>query len=84
MFQFLLYSDDLVVITETEDDLIKRLHEWRDNIENRGMRVNMKKSYGMMRHVRSGKNTRDTRVYKPKPRYAVFQKWALKILGSRP
>jgi len=28
------------------------------------------KSYGTMCHVRSGKNTRDTRGYKPKPRYA--------------
>jgi len=35
----LLYADDLVVIAETEDDLIKRLNEWQDNVENRGMRV---------------------------------------------
>ena len=25
----LLYADDLVVIAETENDLIKRLNEWR-------------------------------------------------------
>jgi len=25
----LLYADDLVVIDETEDDLIKKLNEWR-------------------------------------------------------
>jgi len=31
----------LVVIAETEEDLIKRLNEWKDNVENRGMRVNM-------------------------------------------
>jgi len=37
----LLYADDMVVIAETEDDLIKRLSEWKDNMENRGMRVNM-------------------------------------------
>jgi len=37
----LLYADDLAVIAETEDDLIKRLNEWKDNMENRGMRVNM-------------------------------------------
>jgi len=42
----LLYADDLVVIAETEDDLIKRLHEWKDNMENRGMRVNMSKNQG--------------------------------------
>ena len=29
----LLYADDLVVIAETEDDLIKRLDEWKDNVE---------------------------------------------------
>jgi len=34
-------ADDLVVIAETEDDLIKRLSEWKDNVENRAMRVNM-------------------------------------------
>jgi len=39
-----LYAYDWVVIAETEDDLIKRLNEWKDNIENRGMRVNMNKT----------------------------------------
>jgi len=34
-----LYADDLVVITETEEDLIKRLNEWKNNVENKGMRV---------------------------------------------
>jgi len=36
----LLYADDMVVIAETVDDLIRRLNEWKDNVENRGMRVN--------------------------------------------
>jgi len=40
----LLYADDLVVIAETEDDLTKRLNEWKDNMENKGMRVNMYKT----------------------------------------
>jgi len=31
----------LGVIAETEDDLIKGLNEWKDNMENRGMRENM-------------------------------------------
>jgi len=31
------------VIAETEEDLIKRLNERKDNMENRGMRVNMNK-----------------------------------------
>ena len=29
------------MIVETEDDLIKRLNEWMDNMENRSMRVTM-------------------------------------------
>jgi len=40
----LLYADDLVVIAETEDDLIKRLSEWKDNMENTGIGVNMNKT----------------------------------------
>jgi len=39
---------DLVVIAETEDDLIKRLNEWKDFVENRGMRVNMNKTKVMI------------------------------------
>jgi len=37
----LLYADDLVVIAETEEDLIKRLNKWNNNVENRGIGVNM-------------------------------------------
>jgi len=44
----LLYADDLVVIAETEDDLIKRLNEWKVFVENRGMRVNMNKTKVMI------------------------------------
>ena len=44
----LLYADDLVVIAQTEDDLIKRLNEWKDKEENKGMRVNMNKTKGMI------------------------------------
>jgi len=40
----LLYADDLVVIAETEEDSIKRLNEWKNNVENRGMTVNMNKN----------------------------------------
>ena len=43
----LLYADDLVVIAEMED-LIKRLNEWKDNVENTGMRVNMNKTTVMI------------------------------------
>ena len=44
----LLYADDMVAIAETEGDLIKRLNEWKDNVENRGMRVNINKTKVMI------------------------------------
>ena len=44
----LLCADDLVVIAETEQALIKRLHEWKNNVENRGVRVNMNKAKVMI------------------------------------
>jgi len=44
----LLYADDFIVIAETEEDLIKRLNEWKNNVENRGMRVNMNKTKVMI------------------------------------
>ena len=37
----LLYADDLAVIDETEEELIKRLNEWKDNVESKGMIVNI-------------------------------------------
>jgi len=36
------------VIAETEDDQIKRLSEWKDNVQNRGMRVYMNKTKVMI------------------------------------
>ena len=34
----LLYADDLAVIAETEEELIKRLNEWKDNVDSKVMR----------------------------------------------
>ena len=34
------------MIAETEEELIKRLNEWKDNVESKGMRVNMNKTIG--------------------------------------
>ena len=42
------YADDLSVIAETEEELIKRLNEWKDNVESKGMRVNMNKTKVMI------------------------------------
>jgi len=44
--------DDLVVTPETEDDQIKRVNEWKDNTENRGMRVSMNKTKVMVNEER--------------------------------
>ena len=35
----LLYTDDLAVIAETEEELIKKLNDWKDNVVSKGMRV---------------------------------------------
>ena len=40
--------NDLVVIAGTEDDLIKRHNEWKDNMKNKGFRVNMNKTKVMI------------------------------------
>ena len=37
-------ADDLVVIAEIEDDLIRRPNEWKDNVKNRCMRANVSKT----------------------------------------
>jgi len=44
----LLFADDPVVIAETEDDQIKNLNEWKNTVENRGMRVYMNKTKVMI------------------------------------
>ena len=33
----LLYADDLAVIAETEEELIERLNEWKENVENKDL-----------------------------------------------
>jgi len=44
----LLYADYLAVIAETEEELIKRLSEWKVNMESKGMRVSMNKTKVMI------------------------------------
>ena len=44
----LLYADDLAVIAETEEELIKRFNEWKYNVESTGMRVSMNKTKVMI------------------------------------
>ena len=38
----------IAVIAETEEELIKRLNEWKENVESKGMRVNMNKTKVMI------------------------------------
>ena len=40
----LLYADDLVIIAESLNALILKLQTWKDKMENKGLRVNMKKT----------------------------------------
>jgi len=44
-----LYADDLVVVAETESDLIKWPDEWKTNMENSGITVNMYKAKDVWR-----------------------------------
>ena len=44
----MLYADDLVVIAETTDDLIKRFNECKSNMDNRDTSVNMNKTKVMI------------------------------------
>jgi len=38
----------LAVIAETEEELLKRLNVWKENVESKGMRVNMNKTKVMI------------------------------------
>ena len=40
----LLYADDMVVIPETEQDIIKTINEWKDKVGHKGIGVNMNTS----------------------------------------
>ena len=42
------HADDLAVVAETEEELIKRLNDWKDNVESKDMRVSMNKTKVMV------------------------------------
>ena len=44
----LLYADDLVVIAESEEELIKKLTRWKDGVQRKGIKVNMNKTKVMI------------------------------------
>ena len=51
----------MVVIAETEEELIKRLNEWKDNVESKGMRVNMNQTKVMISGERQMVRQKDVR-----------------------
>jgi hypothetical protein len=51
----LLYADDLVLIAESRDQLLKRIRVWKEGLEVRGLRVNVGKTKVMRCQVGSGK-----------------------------
>jgi len=76
--------DDLVVIAETEDDLLKGLNEWKDNVENIGIRVNINKTKVMISGERQKVTQKAVRwpylvcgrgVGKNSIQYTSCQKW---------
>ena len=48
LFLLLLPFDSGHVIAETEEELIRRLNEWKENAESKGMRVSMNKTKVMI------------------------------------
>ena len=44
----LLYADDLVIVDETMEKVVDRLKVWKDNLEAKGLRVNLSKTKVMV------------------------------------
>ena len=40
----LLYADDLVLIPDSETELIQKLNQWKDGLARKGMKVNISKT----------------------------------------
>ena len=78
----MLYADDLVVIAETEEDLIKGLNEWKNNVENRCMRVNMNKTKVMINGERQCRRLQDGHVVYVAEVLVVIQYNVLVVTGG--
>ena len=78
----MLYADDLVVIAETEEDLIKGLNEWKNNVENRCMRVNMNKTKVMISGERQCRRLQDGHVVYVAEVLVVIQYNVLVVTGG--
>ena len=51
----LLYADDLILMADSEELLIKKIRKWKDGMEDKGLRVNMGKTKVMRCRVDTGK-----------------------------
>ena len=40
----LLFTDDLLIVTESEEELQERVVQWQENLEKKGLRVGSKKT----------------------------------------
>ena len=46
--QGLMFVDDIVIVAESEEELQERVVQWQGNLENKGLRVNSKKTEVMV------------------------------------
>ena len=44
-----LYADDLVLMSETMEDLKEKLWSWKDALESKGLKINIRKTKVMVR-----------------------------------
>ena len=50
----LLYADDLVLMADTKELLVEKIHKWKAGMEGKGLRVNMGKNKVMRCQNRKG------------------------------
>ena len=50
----LLYADDLAIIVSFEEELLLQIKKWKDDMESKGLRVNMKKTKIMISGLNLG------------------------------
>jgi hypothetical protein len=50
----LLYADDLVLLAESEEELMEKFRHWKDGMEAKGLRVNMEKTKVMKCQIQYG------------------------------
>ena len=58
----LLYADDLVLMAETEEKLLRKLRQWKDGFEAKGLKVNVGKTK-VMRNVDGTGSLKDAGKY---------------------